>query len=298
MYYILIVVVDDTPSFTLKNRGENQSCFVIKNRNALIDLHKFKSVIDSLNAFELAFCNASPDIIIKNKVKYLDSIISVSDIHDNIRTFYLNSSSSLFVISVGKASVKMLTSIFDIFQDRVEKSILIMPKGQSIESSDEYCLNKRKTTIIKSSHPIPDINSFTASEKVIELLLSIKKNDVIIFLISGGISSLLVSPIENLTLDDKKIINRLLVTCGANIVEINTVRKHLSKIKGGNILKYICNDICVISLIISDVIGDYIDTIGSGLTFFDNSTFLDARIVLQKYSLLNVRNETMKRYRN
>ncbi|HXT83954.1 MAG TPA: DUF4147 domain-containing protein [Verrucomicrobiae bacterium] len=289
------MVVGDTPSFILKNTDENQSYYVIKNRAALIDLHKFKSVIDSLNAFELTFCKTSPYTLIKNKIKYADHLISVSDIYNNIRTFHLDNSGSLFVISVGKASVKMLTSIFDIFQDRIEKSILIMPKGFSIERSDEYCLNKNKTIIIESSHPIPDINSLTAGEKVIELLLSTKKNDVIIFLISGGTSSLLVSPIENLTLDDKRKITSFLVTCGANIVEINTVRKHLSKIKGGNMLKYMSNDACVISLIISDVIGDNIDTIGSGLTYFDNSTFLDAKIVLQKYSLLNKQDETMKK---
>src|SRR6185437_2598842 len=184
-----------------KNTDENQSYYVIKNRAALTDLHKFKSVIDSLNAFELTFCKTSPYTLIKNKIKYADHLISVSDIYNNIRTFHLDNSGSLFVISVGKASVKMLTSIFDIFQDRIEKSILIMPKGFSIERSDEYCLNKNKTIIIESSHPIPDINSLTAGEKVIELLLSTKKNDVIIFLISGGTSSLLVSPIENLTLD-------------------------------------------------------------------------------------------------
>ncbi len=291
----MIYGVDDIPSFTLNSRDKNQNYFVIKNRTSLINIHKFKSVIDSLNAFEFAFLNSDPGKIIKNKVKYLDPNISVSDINDNIKSFCLHCSSSLFVISVGKASVKMLISIFDIFRDRIEKSILIMPKGQTVETSDENYLNKRKTIIIQSSHPIPDSNSLVASEKVIELLLSAKKNDVIVFLISGGTSSLLVSPIYNLTLDDKKMITKLLITCGANIIEINTVRKHLSKIKGGNILKYICRDTCVLSLIISDVIGDNIDTIGSGLTFFDNSTFSDAKIVLKKYSLLGLNIESMKK---
>ena len=77
---------------------------------------------------------------------------------------------------------------------------------------------------------------------------------MVIFLISGGASSLLVSPLDNLTLDDKKTVNKLLITCGANIKEINIVRKHLSKIKGGNILRYINNECCIIGLILSDVV--------------------------------------------
>ena len=287
--------IGDIPSFILTDIGENQNYFVIKNRTSLIKLHKFKSVIDSLNAFEFAFHNTRPNTIIKNKVKYLDSIISVSDINNNIKSFCLQSSSSLFVISVGKASVKMLISMFDIFHNRIKKSILILPKGQTIESTYENYLNNQKTIIIRSSHPIPDSNSIVAAEKVIQLLLSTKKNDVIVFLISGGASSLMAFPIYNLTLDDKKMITKLLITCGANIIEINTVRKHLSKIKGGNILKYICKDACVLSLIISDVIGDHMNTIGSGLTFFDNSTFFDAKIVLKKYSLLDLDIKSMKK---
>ena len=158
-------------------------------------------------------------------------------------------------------------------------------------------LNKNKIIIVQSSHPIPDNDSLNASEQVIRLLKQKMNYDMVIFLISGGTSSLLVSPSNDLTIHDKRTINHFLLMCGANIREINIVRKHLSKVKGGNILKYIDNKCCVIGLILSDVIGDYIDTIGSGMTSFDDSTFFDAKCVLEKYSLLNMNNKSMKKIR-
>jgi glycerate 2-kinase len=277
----------------------NQKKSIIRNKKFLFKKHSHKSVIDSLNAFEFAFYNASPDKIVKETTICLNSHFVIKDLNNRNKIFYLDDKSSLFVISVGKASVKMLKSILEIFKEKVKNAILIMPKGQTLDYNyfEKRFLEKEKMIIIKSSHPIPDNNSLKASEKVIQLLSKTQSNDVVIFLISGGASSLLVSPIDNLTLDDKKTVNKLLITSGANIKEINIVRKHLSKIKGGNILRYINNGCCIIGLILSDVVGDYLDTIGSGLTTFDESTFLNARCVLEKYFLLNMEDNTMEKVR-
>ena len=105
----------------------------------------------------------------------------------------------------------------------------------------------------------------------------------------------MVSPLSTLNLQDKKIVNQYLLTCGANIREINIVRKHLSNIKGGNILKNIDDECCVIGLILSDVVGDYLNTIGSGLTVFDESTFLNAKCIFDKYHLSNKDDISLKR---
>jgi len=277
--------------------NNNPEIRFIQNKNFLFRNHNYRSAIDSINAIEFAFNNASPEKIVKNFFE-VNSKLTVNDINNYCKTFDIDDKSSIFVISVGKASVKMLKAIFEIFPKKnIKHSILIMPKGQTLdlEFFDNRFVEKEKVTIIKSSHPIPDNNSLYASKRVIQLIEKAERHDVIIFLISGGTSSLLVYPLSNLTLHDKKKINNLLLKSGANIREINTVRKHLSKIKGGNILKYINNECCVISLILSDVVGDYLDTIGSGLTYFDKSTFLNAKCILQKYSLLNLGNESVKR---
>ena len=274
----------------------NPEISIIKNKKNLIKNHNYKSVIDSLNALEFAFYNASPDKIIAKNV-CLNSHFTIKDIHNYHQTFSLDYINSLYVISVGKASVKMLKAILKIFNEKIEKIILIIPKGQTFDHEyfENSLLKKEKIIIIESSHPIPNKDSLNASEQVIELLKKTTNHDMVIFLISGGTSSLMVSPLNNLTIHDKKTINKFLLTCGANIREINVVRKHLSKIKGGNILKYIHNKCCVISLILSDVVGDYLDTIGSGLTSFDESTFLNARCILEKYSLLHMDNKSMKK---
>jgi glycerate 2-kinase len=290
---------DDGVGGSSRENKINQKKSIIRNKKYLFKKHNYKSVIDSLNALEFAFYNASPDKIVKEKTICLNSHFLIKDINNHNKIFYLDDKSSVYVISVGKASVKMLKSILEIFKEKVKNAILIMPKGQTLDHNyfEKKFLEKERILIIKSSHPIPDNNSLEASEKVIQLLSQTKGDDVIIFLISGGASSLLVSPIGNLTLDDKKTVNKLLINCGANIKEINIVRKHLSKIKGGNMLRYINNECCIISLILSDVVGDYLDTIGSGLTTFDESTFLDAKYVLEKYLLLNLDDYTMEKVR-
>jgi glycerate 2-kinase len=283
----------DNANFNSENSSEMN---IIKNKKLLFEYHDYKSVIDSINALEFAFYNARPEKIVKEKV-HLNSSLTVYDIDNYCKTFDLANVNSIYVISVGKASAKMLKAIHDIFDVKIKRSILIMPKGQilNMQYFENDFIEKEPITVIKSSHPIPDNNSLTASKKVIDLLEKAKRNDLIIFLISGGTSSLMVSPLSTLNLQDKKIVNQYLLTCGANIREINIVRKHLSNIKGGNILKNIDDECCVISLILSDVVGDYLNTIGSGLTVFDESTFLNAKCIFDKYHLSNKDDISLKR---
>ena len=121
-------------------------------------------------------------------------------------------------------------------------------------------------------HPIPDQRGVSGAEESGGLLEQLGENDLVICLISGGGSALLPSPAQGISLEDKQKMTNLLLECGANINEINTIRKHISKLKGGGIAR-LAYPSTVVALILSDVVGDPLDVIASGPTVPDNSTF-------------------------
>jgi hydroxypyruvate reductase len=141
-----------------------------------------------------------------------------------------------------------------------------------------------KTAILEAAHPVPDIAGMAASQQIEQLLRSLNARDLLITAISGGASALLSSPAAGLSLKDKQRTTDLLLRAGADITEMNVVRKHLSRLKGGQ-MAALAYPATVVSLILSDVIGDPLDVIGSGPTAPDISTFQDAREVLAKYAL-------------
>ena len=144
----------------------------------------------------------------------------------------------------------------------------------------------KKIKIIKASHPIPNIHGVKGVKKMLAIKekYKINKNDLIICLISGGGSALLPYAAQGIKLKDKQVVTKLLLESGAKIQEINVIRRHLSKIKGGQMAKFFAPT-RIVSLIISDVVGNDLDTIASGLTAPDKSTWQDAYRVLKKYNL-------------
>jgi hydroxypyruvate reductase len=142
----------------------------------------------------------------------------------------------------------------------------------------------RKTRVLEAAHPVPDTAGFEASQEIEQLVRSLNSRDLLLTAISGGASALLSAPVPGITLQDKQRTTELLLRAGADIFELNAVRKHLSRLKGGQ-MAALAYPATVVSLILSDVIGDPIDVIGSGLTAPDTSTFQDARDVLAKYDL-------------
>ena len=185
----------------------------------------------------------------------------------------------IFVIGGGKASGLMSEEIERVVGPEAITAGVVNCKA------DGYATAKIK--IILAGHPVPD----EAGEQGVRQMLALKdrygigKNDLVICLISGGGSSLMPCPPEHVSLEDKRNITNLLLRCGADIKEINTVRKHLSLIKGGRLGKYF-EPARVVSLIISDVVGDDLDSIASGPTVPDVTTFKDAYAVLEKYNLV------------
>ena len=152
--------------------------------------------------------------------------------------------------------------------------------------------SNRKFQFFKSGHPLPNLRSVKAAKYLEKLISNTKKNDFVIFLVSGGGSALVSHPM-GITLKEKIIINDVLIKSGATINEISCVRKHLSKIKGGKLLQKM--NCCGVSLVISDVIGDDLSVISSGLTFVDNTTFSQALQIIKKY---NIQKKTPKNILN
>ena len=265
---------------------------IIRNKDTIIRYHNCKSLSDSLTALDYAFKYSDPERLVSESIN-IASNLQLSGINNRIHQFDLPDRASTLVVSVGKASEKMLVGFINKMKDRIKKSILIIPIGYSIEKINFELLDN--TIVIQSSHPIPNVQSTLAARKVVKELQNSKSIQLIVFLISGGSSSLMVSPIEGINLTNKKIINKMLITSGANIEEINIVRKHLSQIKGGKILRRIPPSTPVIALILSDVVGDHLDTIGSGLTSSDRSTFKDALSILNNYITLNSKSESIRK---
>jgi hydroxypyruvate reductase len=143
---------------------------------------------------------------------------------------------------------------------------------------------QQRIEVVEAAHPVPDAAGLAAAQRILQLAQGLTKDDLVLCLISGGGSSLLTLPCDGLTLEDKQRINQQLLESGANILEMNTVRKHLSAIKGGR-LAAACAPAQVVTLTISDVPGDDVSVIASGPTVADASTCAEALEVLHRYGI-------------
>lgn len=190
----------------------------------------------------------------------------------------LSLSKRIFVLGVGKGAGLLVQGLESILEERIAGGVVILPRGQFVP------LNRVR--IVNSEHPLPGPGSIVAAEHLSSVLKKKKETDLVCFCLTGGASSLLVSPAPGLTLQDKLAVNELLLACGAEISEINTVRKHLSQVKGGGLARWVFPS-PLVSFILSDVVGDDLSTIGSGPTVPDPTTFQDAWKVLERFSLLD-----------
>lgn len=183
---------------------------------------------------------------------------------------------NIYIVGAGKASASMAQAIEKILGHRIT--------GGHIITKYDHALPLRYITLTEAGHPIPDENGVRGSENILSIVKSATERDLIIFLISGGGSALLIDIPEGCTLDDVKCTNRILLEAGANIREINCIRKHISSIKGGLLAKFAAPS-KLVSLILSDVIGDPLDVIASGPTVVDPTTFSDAISIIDKYGI-------------
>jgi glycerate 2-kinase len=179
----------------------------------------------------------------------------------------------------GKAACTMAKALEEELGDLVEDGVIVTKYG--------HCKDKiAKMQVFEAGHPLPDENGLKGTDRLIRLLRDSGEETLVVCLISGGGSSLLVRPCDGIRLEEKQEITRLMLRAGADIFELNTVRKHLSAVKGGRLAE-LAYPARVVSLILSDVIGDRLDVIASGPTAPDYTTFSDALSVLRKYDLLS-----------
>ncbi len=188
-------------------------------------------------------------------------------------------SGKVIVVGAGKGSAEMARSFEEAWYNKGYKDLsglVITRYGHK-----KKCKN---INIIEASHPVPDQAGLQATKEMIKLLKTLNEEDLLIVLISGGGSSLLVLPIDGVSLEEKQELTNSLLKCGASISEINSVRKHLSKVKGGNLASY-AFPAKIITLAISDVPGDDFGVIASGPTYPDNTSSINALAVLDKYKI-------------
>ncbi|MDR3531942.1 MAG: glycerate kinase [Rhodopila sp.] len=180
------------------------------------------------------------------------------------------------VVGGGKSAAVMAAALEDAWPDVALEGTVVTRYGHAVPT--------RRIEVIEASHPVPDANSERGALRLLERVQGLTKDDLVIALMSGGASALLAAPVPGLTLADKQAINRALLACGANITEMNAVRKHLSAIKGGR-LAAAAAPARVVTLAISDVPGDDPAVIGSGPTVPDATTFAQARALIARYGI-------------
>lgn len=226
--------------------------------------------------------------IYRNAVRVVDPAGLIDDrIKKNGRTMQIDGQDTkisedlsryhrVIVLGVGKASARMALAMEDILRDDLSAGLVITKYGHG--------LKLKKINVMEAGHPVPDQNSLEGARILAQMAERADDRTLIINLISGGGSSLFCLPAHGISLADKQQTTAALLASGANIDEVNCLRKHLSRVKGGG-LAGLAAPARLVNLILSDVIGDRIDTIASGIAAPDPTTYQDALMIVRKYAL-------------
>ena len=225
----------------------------------------------AMEIFQAALKAVDPVEAVCSYVKPVDG-----GIHIGRQRFKFKDYDRILVVGAGKAGAPMAKALEDLLGDRISDGVIVVKEGHG--------LPLKRVRIHEASHPVPDERGIRGAEDILSLVDKAGERDLVLCVISGGGSALLVAPAEGVTLADKQEVTRLLLACGADIHEINTVRKHLSRAKGGGLARF-AHPATVVSLILSDVIGDDLNVIASGPAVPDTNTFADARNVFRKYDI-------------
>ena len=201
--------------------------------------------------------------------------------HDHLlvagETYDLAEFERVIVVGAGKATARMALALETLIGNKIAAGLIVVKDGHTAP-----------LTIIdqvEAAHPVPNQAGIAGTQRILDMASVADEKTLVIGLISGGASALMIAPVEGVTLQDKQETTRLLLNAGANIFELNAVRKHLSRVKGGRLAEA-SFPARLVTLIVSDVIGDPLDVIASGPTSPDNSTFAEAWAVIEKFGLL------------
>jgi glycerate 2-kinase len=236
----------------------------------------------AVTIFQAGLKAVDPAEAVKRQLKCQGDVIDVGGHRYPLREY-----PRAYIVGGGKASARMAHAVKETLGDWICGGRVIVKYGHSVPVSD--------VDIIEAGHPVPDDNGVRGTASMIQMLKSAGPADLILCVISGGGSALICCPARGLTLQDKQVTTQLLLNCGAGIQEINAIRKHLSGIKGGRLVRY-ASPAAVVSLILSDVIGDPVESIASGPTAPDSSTFGDCLRVVEKYGLQHEIPPSVRRY--
>ncbi|MHB1590449.1 MAG: HAD-IIB family hydrolase [Sulfuricella sp.] len=221
--------------------------------------------------FGAALAAVDPYQAVLNAARLENDCLTVAD-----TAYQLEAFSRIVVVGAGKAAARMALAVEGVLGERISAGLVIVKEGHT-----------SRLEIIKqveASHPVPNNAGMEGTRRILEMVQAADENTLVITLISGGASALLVAPVDGVTLQDKQEITHLLLKAGAAIGELNAVRKHLSAVKGGR-LAQAAYPARMVTMILSDVIGDRLDVIASGPTAPDGTSFADAWSVIEKYGL-------------
>jgi len=192
------------------------------------------------------------------------------------RTYDLSDFQRVFLIGAGKATALMAKALEELLEDCLTAGLILVKYGHAVALS--------RTRFMEAGHPLPDQSGLKGTEEILNLLGECSEKDLVVCAFSGGASALLPAPVPPLDLHQKQVTTQLLLECGAEIGEINSIRKHLSRSKGGGLARA-AYPATLISLILSDVVGDRLDVIASGPTVADGSRFPDCLAIVERYGL-------------
>jgi len=222
---------------------------------------------------EYALAAADPYASVDRLVQVTDELLVIGDLQLDLRNY-----ERIFVLGAGKASRGIALALEEKLGDHISDGVFVLKHGDDV--------SLQRTRAVYAAHPIPDEGSCLGAQMMMDMAGTMTEKDLVFAGITGGSSALLALPVEGITLEDIQQVNQLLMLSGADIVQINAVRKHLSRIKGGWLAKRILPT-TLINLTVSDVVGDMLDYI-TDPTVPDTSTFEDARCVMDEYSLWDV----------
>ena len=208
-------------------------------------------------------------------LRILSAALDAVDPYKAVQKYLPELTGRVFGLGIGKAAVPMI----DALAERISLS------GGLAVTKFASGLSRELFAVMEGGHPIPDARSLHAGERVLEFVSSLDENDTLVCLISGGGSALVTAPYKGISLDDMQTLTRELLSCGARIDEINTIRRHLDRIKGGGLAR--ATKARVVTLILSDVVGNPLEAIASGPTVSDPTKREDALNILSKYQLMD-----------
>lgn len=233
--------------------------------------------LDAVEILNHAVRAVDPYLCVSQQVKLEKQQIKISNQVLSLRKF-----KRVFLIGFGKAAVPMAKAMIDILGASLTQADVIT-KDHKFLSENGY---QGKLTVRLGGHPVPSDGSVSSTRAMISSLPDLSETDLVFVMISGGGSALFTDPVPGVALEDLQELTQILLNCGADIYEINTIRKHLDQVKGGQLVMKL-DPAHVQTLILSDVIGDRLDVIASGPTVLDPTTYHDAMAILEQYDVLD-----------